>query len=396
MKVTFKDLKQQKFVLEIEPTDLVSAVKQRISDEKGWDPKSQKLIYSGKILKDEDTVETYKIEEKGFVVCMVNKPKVAAAPAASSSAVPETPARAPAATPAAPAAPSHSSATSAAPPATPTPAGAATAAAGGDAAAHDPNAMAMGAERANAIANMEAMGFERAQIDAAMRAAFHNPDRAVEYLLNGIPETARQQPPAEPQGQAAPAPDADAAAAAIANAMSAEGGSDEGAPVNLFDLAAQAGGRGGSGAGAGARGGAAPAGAAAGGEANRDLGNLDFLRNNAQFQQLRQIVQQQPGMLEPILQQLGAGNPQLAQLISQNPNQFLQLLGEDGDDDAALPPGAQAISVTEEERDAIERLTRLGFSQEACIQAYFACDKNEELAANLLFDQPEDDEPSQN
>jgi UV excision repair protein RAD23 len=28
---------------------------------------------TGKILKDEDTVETYKIEEKGFVVCVVNK-----------------------------------------------------------------------------------------------------------------------------------------------------------------------------------------------------------------------------------------------------------------------------------------------------------------------------------
>lgn len=42
----------------------------------------------------------------------------------------------------------------------------------------------MGDQRTEAIANMEAMGFERSQIDAAMRAAFYNPDRAVEYLLN--------------------------------------------------------------------------------------------------------------------------------------------------------------------------------------------------------------------
>jgi UV excision repair protein RAD23 len=98
-------------------------------------------------------------------------------------------------------------------------------------------------------------------------------------------------------------------------------------------------------------------------------------------------------MLEPILQQLGAGNPQLAQLIAQNPEQFLNLLGESaGDDDAPLPPGAQAIAVTEEERDAIERLCRLGFDRDQAIQAYFACDKNEELAANFLFDQPDEDE----
>lgn len=127
--------------------------------------------------------------------------------------------------------------------------------------------------------------------------------------------------------------------------------------MNLFDLAAQqgqGGGRGGSGGAGQVPSVGAGAGAAPG---TRDLGNLDFLRNNAQFQQLRQVVQQQPQMLEPILQQLGAGNPQLAQLISQNPEQFLQLLGEDNDDDAPLPPGAQAISVTEEERDAIERVS---------------------------------------
>ncbi|KAI0603165.1 XPC-binding domain-containing protein [Biscogniauxia sp. FL1348] len=392
MKVTFKDLKQQRFTLDVEPTDLISSVKQRIQEEKGWDPKAQKLIYSGKILKDEDTVATYKIEEKGFVVCMVNKPKPAPA-ASTSSSVPETPARSTAATPAAPAAPSHSTAAAPAVPATPSPAPAAGAAAGAQGLSD--NSMAMGADRADVIANMEAMGFERTQIEAALRAAFFNPDRAVEYLLNGIPESARQ-----PQAAPAQAPTGAPAAAAAAN-PTAEAGA-EGDNVNLFDLAAQ---RGGGGAARGGPGGtaqaaaaaaAAGAGASAGAAGQRDLGNLDFLRNNAQFQQLRQVVQQQPQMLEPILQQLGAGNPQLAQLIAQNPDQFLSLLGEDGDDDAPLPPGAQAISVTEEERDAIERLCRLGFPEEAAIQAYFACDKNEELAANFLFDQPEDDDPPQN
>lgn len=148
----------------------------------------------------------------------------------------------------------------------------------------------------------------------------------------GIPETA-QQPAA-----AAPA----AAPAATEHAPATAG--DE--PVNLFEAAAQAG-AGQETAGRGARAGAA---------AGEALPNLDFLRNNPHFQQLRQLVQQQPQMLEPILQQVAAGNPQIAQLIGQNQEQFLQLLSEDIDDDSMLPPGTHAISVTEEERDAIERV----------------------------------------
>lgn len=182
---------------------------------------------------------------------------------------------------------------------------------------------------------MEAMGFGRAEIDRAMRAAYFNPDRAVDYLLNGIPESVQAE-----QRQAA---------AARANPQGGTGGESQGAgtgaqatspppaaggtsaptsteePVNLFEAAAQAGGRGGAGGGQGA-------GAGARGAAGSSLGsvpaNLDFLRNSPQFQQLRQLVQQQPAMLEPVLQQVAEGNPQLAQMIGQNQEQFLQLLSE--------------------------------------------------------------------
>lgn len=223
------------------------------------------------------------------------------------------------------------------------------------------------------------MGFPRSDIDRAMRAAFHNPDRAVEYLLNGIPEAAlREQTGAgtgagagagagtgAPTGGAQAQNTAQTQAASGGNPTDATAGSGGDASANLFDLAAQAGRGGsgprsaGSGTGAGAGAGAGGLDAAIAGAGTGDDGrpNFDFLRNNPIFQQLRQVVQQQPQMLEPILQQVAAGNPQLAQIISQHPEDFMQLLAEDVDDDAQLPAGAQQIAVSEEEREAIERVS---------------------------------------
>jgi UV excision repair protein RAD23 len=41
-----------------------------------------------------------------------------------------------------------------------------------------------GSQSEAVISQMESMGFPRSDINRAMRAAFFNPDRAIEYLLN--------------------------------------------------------------------------------------------------------------------------------------------------------------------------------------------------------------------
>jgi len=56
----------------------------------------------------------------------------------------------------------------------------------------------------------------------------------------------------------------------------------------------------------------------------------------------------------------------------------------------ANPPGS--IQVTQEEMDAINRLVSLGFPKHKAAEAYFACDKNEELAANFLLESGFEDE----
>jgi UV excision repair protein RAD23 len=301
MKLTFKDLKQQKFFIEAEPSETIGALKEKILAEKGWEIAQQKLIYSGKILQDQNTISSYNIEEKGFIVCMISKPKAtpATTEATGSSAstpknaVPSTPARqtAPVSTPSAPVAAASSRTQNV--PETPTPAGSAPPAAEGASSQNfnDPSALAMGAQREAAISNMLEMGYDRESIDRAMRAAFYNPDRAVEYLLVGIPEHLQQEqrqapPAAAPAARpAAPAQASPAAASPAAAPQAAAAPPAEGENVNLFEAAATAARQrqqgGGAGAGAG-------------------LGHLEFLRNNPQFQQLRQVVQQQPQMLEPV------------------------------------------------------------------------------------------------
>ncbi|KAJ6475293.1 hypothetical protein C8R47DRAFT_696231 [Mycena vitilis] len=376
-KITIKTTQQRIFTIDAEPSDTVAVLKSKIQDAQGHPTAIQKIIYSGKVLPDDKTVESCGIKEKDFLVLMVSKPKPTPTPlpAASTSApAPATPA--PVDTPAP--APDASSPAAAPQPADATPAAAAP--------FGDTASFLSGEALQSTIANMMEMGFTREQVTRAMRASFNNPDRAAEYLMTGIPahlegeaSGAAAAARAPPAAGAAPAPAAAAGAApaaAAAPAATAPTG-----PQNLFQLAQQQQQQQ-QHAGPGATGG----GAAPGGQLD-----LAALQNNPQIQQLRELMVQNPALIQPLIQQLGAQNPALMQMIEQNPAAVARLFGVDGNEfddneEGPVPPGAHVVSVTEEERAAIQRLEALGFPRQAVLEAYFACDKNEELAANYLFE----------
>lgn len=99
---------------------------------------------------------------------------------------------------------------------------------------------------------------------------------------------------------------------------------------------------------------------------------LQQLRDTPAFQQIRQLVQQNPAFIQPLMQQLAATNPALGEHISQHPETLFQLLGGElpsGEDaEGAIPPGA--IQVTEEEHQAIQRVRALPFSHYVPVLAH--------------------------
>ena len=381
MKLTFKTLQQQTFSIEMDAEKTVLDLKQRVEEEKGKDKfpvKEMKLIYAGKILADEKPLSEYNIDEKtGFIVVMITKSKSTPAPPSSgtaatsqSSATASTPASdkddekkedtstsESSTTSSTTTTTTSSSMTTSTTPATTGPPSVATA----------ESTLVTGTQYEEMVTAITSMGYERDQVVRALRASFNNPDRAVEYLISGIPSVQDESAPAD-QGSGTTTP--------------ASGGNTGDNP-------------------------------------------LAFLQNQPQFALIRQAVQQNPALLPTLLQELGQSNPQLLQYITQHQEEFINLLNQpvegggtgagtgtaappagSGNNSGGQPPtgegqpgnppgggesGTSYIQVTPEERQAIERLKALGFPEGLVVQAYFACEKNETLAANFLLEQGFDD-----
>ncbi|KAL4073946.1 hypothetical protein J3A83DRAFT_4357845 [Scleroderma citrinum] len=359
MKITVKTLQQKVFQIDADGEETIADIKAKIEQQHGHPILSQKIIYSGKVLPDNKTIGSCEIKEKDFLVLMVSKPKPT--PAESSSTSVPAPAPAPAPVPAPSPVPAPAPvATPPAPAPEPAPAAPAT---GGD------TSFISGSALQSAINNMMEMGYPRDQVMRALRASFNNPDRAVEYLLTGIPSHLESEIGAtsnQPQQPAEPTP------AQPTSPTPAAAQPQPAQPQNLFQLAQQH---------------------QQQQQQHRPQGGaasaLDLGADNPRMAQLRELVQQNPALLQGLIQQIVAANPGMASELSANPETLLQLLGaseaEDGEGDV-IPPGAHVVQVTEEERAAIQRLEGLGFTRQQALEAYLLCDKNEELAANYLFE----------
>ncbi|CAL1129895.1 unnamed protein product [Cladocopium goreaui] len=327
MKLQVRPLKGETFDLEVEADWTVEAVKAAIAGMKPDLPAElQKVMHKGKVLQDSDTLQAVQIGDGDFVVIMMAKAKQEAPAAPAPPAAPAAPAPAGPVAPVAPAPP--------APPAGPQ----------------------APVENEIAIQSLCDMGFPPELVRQCLRAAFNNPDRA-----SGEPPPAPTPAPAAPAAPPMPASQ----------------------PTRPFVPPAP------------------------------ETGPLATLANHPRFNQLRVAVQQHPSTLNQVLTLIAKGDPNMITLIAENQEEFVRLLSQPpaaNDPIAAMLQAAQAGGVapgapgqpgqpvpapaqpqlgpTGEE--AVQRLQGLGFPRNLCVEAYLACDRNEEMAANFLFDRMEE------
>ena len=107
--------------------------------------------------------------------------------------------------------------------------------------------------------------------------------------------------------------------------------------------------------------------------------------------QLLAILQQLPAeQQQAFAAQMGMNPDQLRQLMEalsqMPPEQLAAMRGGMGGPGGGGGPPPGTIQLTQAEIDCVERLESMGFSRQQAIQAYLSCDKNEDLAANMLLD----------
>lgn len=393
MKIVLRTVTGSTTELNVEVADTVQTIKQRMEE---YDVTTLRLCHKGKVLDDAKSVEELGFKDGEVLIVAGKKKAVVAAVAAQSSSTTTTALPAPASTeltnnasPTPPAVPTSTpttqtttteqptmttaepTATTTEPAPAPTPAPTTTA-------APDPYVDAGTVE----MILMMGLTEDRAKVELALRCAYGNGDRAVDFLMNGIPPAveaqARQamqaptQPPA-PAPTTAPAP----------TSGGGGGGGGEGGEMTADQLGAMM---------------------AQMQEGGNQGGGSDLARALAgipQFPQIAAVVRQNPSALPEVMRQLQTNFPDVFILVQANPQEFLDIVNSNEQPGGAggsggrpapsggAPGGAQRLVLTPEDAPAVERLVQLGggqWDQRAAALVYLVANRNEEVAANLLFD----------
>jgi len=254
----------------------------------------------------------------------------------------------------------------------------------------------------NEIKQLTEMGFNELESGKAIKAAKGNVERAIEYLYNGIPENnignhpnlgipllEEFYDPEEEEGE-----EGDYQGAEIPLTFEVD-------PHMLDQL---------------------------------DLKDPNSLKTIASF--VKVLISEDPSSLQNLLEDIEETNPEIIEYIKEHENEFKQLISaplEDKDLEKLLPisnnpnlnlgqgvteqinNNQENLNVDDEceedsemvvnenlnenndisllkqnltysEKESVERLKSLGFSEEEVFQAFIACDKNEMLSANFLLE----------
>ena len=311
MKIILKNLKQMQYIVELESEkNTIKDLKNEIEKLHGFDSAQIKLLFNGKVLTDDKTLEEYQIKNENVIIMMNTKLKAKENPQPTEQQKPESSKEEPKK--------EEQPKKEEEKPKT-----------------EEPKPKEQDNQKINQLVEM---GYEKAKVEQALSAAKGNVDLAIEYLNSNIPVPSPSDQPSTNQ----------------------QTGSGPNVPLEL--------------------------------------------RRYASF--MKVLCRDDPERIYTLLNTLKSKNPALLNRIKEREEDFKQLLvspvnQQDIDnykffeqEIGNIPRGQRRIEIqlTQEEREAINRLKELGFSESDAIQAYIACDKNEELAANYLFEQKQYDE----
>jgi len=207
------------------------------------------------------------------------------------------------------------------------------------------DAPSMGPDHELMITNLMGLGnWTHQQVVRALRASYNNPHRAVDYLFNGVP----------------------GGTTTTTSTTTTTTGEEQGTTTSN----------------------------------ERNTGD--------QWAPLRQLMQTNPQMVPLLLQHMAQSNPRLVQTLASNPQamqEVLQSLGQSGSgergsggglgstgtDGGTQPPRISDVQrsstpLTADEKKSVDNLEALGFGRSKALEAFLLFERNEELAANYLFD----------